>query len=296
MINQFQYIGFFFFLLQTNFFIVSFAFTVLLFFRYYCCLFLARMRSAPLIRLNEDTCHVIDELINMFLEKHLPREISAWEEDTSYVWMTMVPLFHLAFAAGIESHLDSKVNGSQQLASEHVESTEQCEPMLTLGMYEQATQVALSPPESLGWEHSQASNCLAQQEPLSCAVSGTVQGRWEYKCQQTSEVLNSSPHNRQRCASALQGTNFRRPGSKSTQNLGIFALVHMLSIKENQELALLENLVDYLVCLSWQLNSHNAKYIRLSLSNFKTVSPPSLKVITKSVLARLSGLDMVYHR
>lgn len=254
--------------------------------RYYCCLFLARMRSAPLIRLDKDTCHEIDELINMFLEKHLPREISAWEEETSYVWVTMVPLFHLAFAAGIESHLDSKVNESQQLASKHVERTGQREPTLALGMYGQATQVALGPPQSQGWECSEASNSLAQQEPS--------QGGWECKSQQTFEVLNSSPHKRQSCV-AWQGTNFRRPGSKSTQKLGIFALVHMLSIKENQELALLENLVDYLVCLSWQLNSHNAKDIHLSLSNFKTVSPPSLKVITKSVLARLSGLDMVYH-
>lgn len=242
------------------------------------------MRSAPLIRLDKDTCHKIDELINMFLEKHLPREISAWEEETSYVWVTMVPLFHLAFAAGIESHLDSIE--SQQLASKHVESTGQHEPMLAHGMYGQATQVALGPPQSQGWECSEASNSLAQQE--------ASQGRWECKSQQTFEVLNSSPLKRQSCV-AWQGTNFRRPGSKSTQKLGIFALVHMLSIKENQELALLENLVDYLVCLSWQLKSHNAEYIRLSLSNFKTISPPSLKVITKSVLARLSGLDMVYH-
>lgn len=241
------------------------------------------MRSAPLIRLDKDTCHKIDELINMFLEKHLPREISAWEEETSYVWVTMVPLFHLAFAAGIESHLDNKVNESQQLASKHVESTGQREPMLAPG---QATEVALGPMQSQGWECSEASNSLAQQEPS--------QGGWECKSQQTFEVLNSSPHKRQSCV-AWQGTNFRRPGSKLTQKLGIFALVHMLSIKENQELALIENLVDYLVCLSWQLNSHNAKDIHLSLSNFKTVSPPSLKVITKSVLARLSGLDMVYH-
>lgn len=244
------------------------------------------MRSAPLIRLDKDTCHKIDELINMFLEKHLPREISAWEEETSYVWVTMVPLFHLAFAAGIESHLDNKVNESQQLASKHVESTGQREPMLAPGMYGQATEVALGPMQSQGWECSEASNSLAQHEPS--------QGGWECKSQQTFEVLNSSPHKRQSCV-AWQGTNFRRPGSKSAQKLGIFALVHMLSIKENQELALLENLVDYLVCLSWQLNSHNAKDIHLSLSNFKTVSPPSLKVITKSVLARLSGLDMVYH-
>ena len=60
------------------------------------------MRSAPLVTLDNDTGVVIDELIDLFLSKHVPSEISKWEEEHSFVWITMVPLVHLAFAAGKE--------------------------------------------------------------------------------------------------------------------------------------------------------------------------------------------------
>ena len=54
------------------------------------------------MKLDRVTCAAVDELTYIFLEQHVSEEISKWEEDTSYVWMTMVPLVHLAFAAGKE--------------------------------------------------------------------------------------------------------------------------------------------------------------------------------------------------
>ena len=83
-----------------------------LFTRYYCCLFLARMHSAPLVKLDGDICVTIDELIDVFLEQHVPNEISKWEEEMSFVWMTMVPLVHLAFAAGKEYYCNN-IHGSK---------------------------------------------------------------------------------------------------------------------------------------------------------------------------------------
>ncbi|RMX52706.1 hypothetical protein pdam_00004258 [Pocillopora damicornis] len=157
--------------------------------RYYCCLSLARMCSAPLVKLDIDTCKAIHELIDLFLDSHVPNEISEWEEKSSYVWMTMVPLVHLAFAGRIEN-------------------------------------------------------------------------------------------NRQR--------------SSSTQKLGIFSLVHMLSIEENQQLALSENLFPYLVCLSWHLPCDGKEKLRTVLAN-NVFTPPSLKVAAKSVLALTRGLDMVFN-
>ena len=97
--------------------------------------------------------------------------------------------------------------------------------------------------------------------------------------------------------STIAGKNdqFTWPGSASTHKLGIFCLVHMLSIKENQQLALTENLLPYLVCLSWHLTCDEKEKLRNSLANFHNVSaPPSLKVISKSVLALVRGLDMVF--
>lgn len=87
---------------------------------------------------------------------------------------------------------------------------------------------------------------------------------------------------------------FPWPGSLATQNLGIFSLMHMLSIKDNQQLALTENLVQYLVCLSWHLSGEEKNKLRKSLANFKSVSAPSLKIAAKSVLAVVNGLDMVF--
>ena len=73
---------------------------LLVFFRYYCCLFLARIRSSSFVKLDGDIGDAVDQLVDKFLAKHIPSEISQWEESLSFVWVTMVPLVHLAFAAG----------------------------------------------------------------------------------------------------------------------------------------------------------------------------------------------------
>ena len=71
--------------------------------------------------------------------------------------------------------------------------------------------------------------------------------------------------------------------------------MHMFVLKENQELALAENLLPYLLCLSWHLKDDDREKLTTSLANFHAASsPPSLKVIAKSVLALVNGLDMVY--
>ena len=97
------------------------------------------------------------------------------------------------------------------------------------------------------------------------------------------------------CVTGNRKNQFTWPGSPSTQKLGIFSLMHMLSFKENQQLALAENLLPYLVCLSWHLKDDEKEKLRTSLANFHDdFSPPSLKVIAKSVLALVNGLDIVY--
>ncbi|KAL9952290.1 hypothetical protein ACROYT_G039525 [Oculina patagonica] len=213
--------------------------------RYYCCLFLARMRSAPLVTLERDNCIAVDELIDMFLARHVPDEISQWEESLSFVWVTMVPLVHLAFAAGEEW---KKRAHRTVWKSENVEgqsatnSTPSLESSTTLDAY-------------IDRENSVAS------------------GRSEIKLKKNEKVF--------------------WPGSPATQKLGIFSLVHMLSIKDNRQLALTQNLVPYLVCLTWHLSSDKKEMLSAGLANFKSVSAPSLKIAAKSVLAFVNGLDMV---
>lgn len=215
--------------------------------RYYCCLFLARIRSAPLVKLQRHTCVVVDKLINMFLARHVPKEISRWEESLSFVWVTMVPLVHLAFAAGEEW---------KKLADPAV------------------------------WKSKNVENQFTTHSTLSLDCSTKLDAYRDCKNPVASvggrgEILDKSEQ-------------FSWPGSLATQSLGIFSLMHMLSIRDNQQLALTENLVQYLVCLSWHLSGKDKNKIRTSLANFKSVSVPSLKIAAKSVLAFVNGLDVVF--
>ena len=218
------------------------------FFRYYCCLFLARIRSSPRVKLNGDIGDAVDQLVDKFLAKHIPSEISQWEESLSFVWVTMVPLVHLAFAAGKKW----KKPADQTLwKSSNVES--QCAMHNTQPLDSTTTPDASTDGETSAAldRHSESLGRSVQQEPP-----------W--------------------------------PGSMAIQRLGIFSLVHMLSIEDNRQLALSENLLAYLVCLLWHLNSDDRDKLRASLANFKSLSPPPLKIVAKSVLAFKNGLDVVY--
>ena len=289
----------------------------LLTFRYYCCLFLARMRSAPLIKLDRNTCTVIDELINMFLGKHVPSEISRWEEETSFVWMTMVPLVHLAFAAGQGSCNDSDTSDSHHSNHNHDDQNNDVNCEILQGEEEcflgnkqsTGTMIQKECASCDNIKDSRSSDTSLSSEELSYHIKRkyeelegenlAAQNALSLDCGNTqhsaSKTSDGSASESQRCLIACPGENFTHPGSKSTQKLGIFSLVHMLSIKENQELASAENLIAYLVCLSWQLNSVDRKKLSASLANFHPASPPSLKVAAKSVLARVNGLDMVFN-
>ena len=297
------------------------------------------MRSAPLIKLDRNTCVVIDGLIDMFLNLHVPSEISKWEEETSFVWMTMVPLVHLAFAEGNTSCSHGNMNGgnlgnygygyqNNDLSHNPLQNEGDClgnEWSASAEWYKQASQMAVSDKVETIWETCEdATNIVSARESSSsddmkesanCDSSLSCDELAQHikKCKELEDRLVAQNSEKdtdavniaassdtpvpecQSCTMACPRTNFVWPGSKSTQKLGIFSLVHMLSIKENQKLALSENLVEYLVCLSWQLNSSGKEKILASLSNFNLASPPSLKVAAKSVLARVNGLDMVYN-
>jgi len=204
------------------------------------------MRSSPLVALDGDIGVAVDQLIDMFLAKHIPSQISQWEESLSFVWVTMVPLVHLAFAVGKKwkNPADQAIWKSTNVESQcAIQSTQPLESTTTLEASTDGEKSAASD------RHSESS-------------SRSDQPPW--------------------------------PGSMATQRLGIFSLVHMLSIEDNRQLALSENLLPYLVCLLWHLNSDDRDKLRASLANFKSLSPPPLKIAAKSVLTFKNGLDVVY--
>ena len=216
-------------------------------------MFLARILSAPLARVEKDTKSTVDVLINKFLERHIPSEISEWEESLSFEWVTIVPLVHLAFAAGKEWE---KITNPTIQEKNNVESN----------FASHSTNMATL--DSSKMISDSDTNLDMNTSPLS-----GIRGR---------EMV---------CLS----NQFTWPGSSAIQRLGIFSLVHMLSIKDNQKLALSQNLVPYLVCLSWQLDPENRGKLIASLANFQNISPPSLKITVKSVLSFVNGFDMVFN-
>ena len=307
--------------------------------RYYGCLFLARIHSAPLIKLDSNLCTAIDEVIDAFLDRHTPNEISKWEEELSYVWITMVPLVHLAYSAGKECCCESEMNDSYrgyQVSGSKLDSTQSKEACYDDSQQSKATvtitevAVALSAVEircnSKSSHQSNNNNNNNNNNNKSGSKDESLQSK--EACEQTKatvtevakdsssvmtanfqsscQVVNNSKKVEYPCVTSLSekkdcGVESRKdqftwPGSASTQKLGIFSLVHMLSIKENQQLALSENLLPYLVCLSWHLQSNEQEKLRLSLANLNYAStPPSLKVAAKSMLALMKGLDVVFN-
>jgi len=253
------------------------------------------MRSAPLIKLDRDTCAAIDELIDLFLDSHVPDEMSKWEEEMSAIWMTIIPLVHLAFAAGKEYYLCSYGNDQDedqtkdQKYGNNVHGTHQSE-------------------ESCFMESEPPTNSTPEVYNASMANIKKSQGGYRLSNSGRRQEFNLSdvqvsPESMEGATSLVsenkggvvagQENQFLWPGSSSTQKLGVFSLVHTLSIKENLQIALSENLLPYLVCLSWHLNSDEKEKLSTSLANFHSVSVPSLKVTAKSVLATVYGFDMV---
>ena len=131
---------------------------------------------------------------------------------------------------------------------------------------------------------------IVQNHETSCKPR-EIEGRSLFAISDNTEIETSVSEDKD----CVTGKQFTWPGSPSTQKLGIFSLMHMFSFKENQQLALTENLLPYLVCLLWHLRRDEREKLRTSLANFHDeFSPPSLKIIAKSILALVNGLDMVY--
>ena len=251
------------------------------------------MRSAPLVKLDRDTCVVIDELIDMFLGRYEPHEISEsmWEEEMYpiSIWMTLEPVVHLAFAAGKEyyQYLHNNVNGNNQPEDDSTSQTSE-----DVCFMESKLSKATTP------KVDKAKSGAIKKSQSTCSSPLLNNARREEKpsdMPESIEIATSSISGKGDQVITGHRSQFTMPGSTSTQKFGIFSLVQTLSLKENQQTALSENLLPYLVCLSWHLKCTEREKLRTCLANFDDVPLPSLKVAAKSVLAIVYGLDMVFN-
>ena len=232
------------------------------------------------MKLDRDSCAAIDELIDVFLEHDVTNEISKWEEKVCSSWITMVPLVHLAFAAGNEYYC-------AQIKFLECDTTQSEGPYFLKSTQSNAALI--------DFNEAEAETSRSDDNTEETIIHQTS---WKLKRVKSPSLLDTSERmslfgGKTRVPSGRQH-QIIWPGSPSTQKLGIFCLMHMLSLKENQQLALAESHLPYLVCLSWHLKNDEREKLKTILANLPNISsPPSLKVATKSVQALGNGLDVV---
>lgn len=229
---------------------------------YYCLLFLARVRSSTLVSIPHDQACAIDSYIRYFFKKgYTPSQISNYEKEHVYVWMTLAPILHLACSAGpyaitVKARVASGSDGND------------------------AKRIKLTSHED-----------NRQQKEAEASLSSDS----EESFYDTDEDTTSwDTHENIKTCSGL--TFSRYPGSKAVQDLGVFALQHTLSSEDNVSLLRSENLEPYLVCMMWQLQGSNRNKMATLLTELTKSTTrviPLLSVLCKAVLATVHGLDAV---
>lgn len=218
---------------------------------------MARVRSSTLIAIPQDQAVAIDKCIRCFLKNGAkPQTIGMYEEQNVYVWMTLAPIVHMAFARGTTL---SPCDNSQ------------------MNTNVDAKKMKLSTDES---EEEDADGISFRENRATPTEDVYVCGIPEWDTESDVAVSNND-------------TNVQWPGSKWVQNIGIFALQHTLYSEDNVKLMISENLHSYLVCLLWQLEDSNRRCLESLLRSSCSLHVPRLSVICKSALARMSGFDEV---
>lgn len=270
--------------------------------RYYCCLFLARVRSSPLVTLDSAVASDIDGLISLFLTLHQPAEVSQWEEKHNYVWVSLLPFVSLAFAGGCCKPTEDFVCATKDTRSEldracdqngHEESTAPTGP----GMSCENLDITGGPSMVLPSENSSFDAEVKGDRSHYKAREPTFQPgmgeNWK-TCKSKEGVSKASRQNRTKEHKCGADHSSNWPGSLQTQRFGVFTLQHMLHIKENSQILKAEGLLSYVLCLSWQLQKTEQVFLEKVLRKLGHLDAPSLKVISKSVLAKMNGLETVY--
>jgi len=227
------------------------------------------VRSSTLVTIPQDQAAAIDSYIHYFFKKgYTPSQISSYEQEHVYVWMTLAPIMHLAYAG----ELTAAVTKTRLASTENVQ----------LDDNKDAKRLKLT------------SNLESQEGDKDLSSSSDSEESF-YDSDEDTTSWNTPQH-----IKTCSGLSYSRcTGSKALEDLGIFALQHTLNSKDNVTLLRSENLEPYLVCLMWQLQGSNRDKLGTILSELSKsttrVLIPSLSVICKAVLAKLHGLDAVRH-
>ena len=235
--------------------------------------------------------------------RHQPEEISRWEEQHNYVWVTMIPFVHLVFAGGLypcgitseEQVEDHQSQPAQDFVKQVVEETEFVDGGVATGstvtsLKSDVTCVAglldMFGSHESGAQNESSSSSSISHVQIHDACSSIDRNVESSKI----PVTMMEPQE----VAAIEVTRTVMYGSLSVQRVGIYCLRHMLRLKENCVLIESENLLPYLVCLCWHLRKDEQGLLKDALRRFQNVPPPTLKVIAKSTMAMREGLESVY--
>ena len=281
---------------------------------------LARLSSSPAVELEKETVETIDKLINGFLDIHKPSEMLVWEKDHFYVWVTLVPMIHLAFACGPPGRQNGNRATTDEVGSSHTAKWRKINDEKEQEMEIEFDSCGARTAE--GTSHFQCEyackNAAEQQGMIrngadssstESAMNTTDEmceikeeyfpekGKHELSSKLADEVPQKNNIDFNNSDSEIfEGTLElgRWPGSVSVRRLGLFALSYLLCLEENRQLIRSEGMLGYLVCLSWHLRPEERDQLQEQLNKFPDVKAPSLKILTKSFLARMHGLQTVF--
>ena len=226
-----------------------------------------------MVRLDPLTAKCIDEIINSFLAKNQPTDISRFEENHNYVWVSMIPFVSLAFS------------GRQV-------KEKSCGLNLHGGMSEEPQDILQSSQDQPDGPNLLPANQFLDVEGRSHAFSQNSVSIKEKKegsdNSKSADSFSISDVQLPTVAAERTGTAL---GSTQTQKLGLFTLQHMLYSSGNRQIVEGENLLLYLDCLCWHINSDDSKLLTAELRKYWSPRAASLAVICKSSLAFICGFE-----
>lgn len=248
-----------------------------LFISYYCTLFLARTRASALVSMDPHTAKYIDNVIASFLTNNNPEDVSKWEEDHNYVWVTMIPFASLAFSGRADQKAGVPLVQTGCTIHGEKENGGLCERF--------ARQDETDGPNILSNKKNDVKGSNA-----SCDKSVSITEQMQGSVNSDSDVVS--------CAGdevleihVKEGRSQITVGSRQTQKFGLFTLQHMLNSSGNQQLVQVENLLPYLDCLCWHIDADDGRLLNAQLRRHWAPQPASLAVICKASLAFVCGFE-----
>ena len=256
-----------------------------------------------MVALNSAVAQDIDAVITKFMSQHEPEDIAEWEDAHHYVWVSVLPFLSIAFAGG---HFERKGGfQAENCNSDSYRSRTVKDPTKTAEGRGCGGSSLLGPGDKVQDQSSGLEN--VEVEMTRCQTDQLSQ-RLDPSPNDDNPCLRAQFHSDAACAepSTSVAVTFNStqtadveesapwPGSPQIQAFGVFTMKSMLQSKENVQLLQSEGLLPYAVCLTWKLCQTEQDLLTEELRKLKQIEVPSLKVISKSVLARMSSLEMVF--